>query len=133
MTNICEQFIRHRTGPNPLRHHIRRGALLRTYLNNTTRGTFPNTYFYTQAVSALSSAALSANCTTPFSQNDITKHLTCVKNLLSGISNFIVGLVFLPLRNFLEWGDPDREGRVFYVFAAILGTFAIALHFIYKG
>jgi len=62
------------------------------------------------AVSALSSAALSINW----------------------ISNFIVGLVFLPLRNFLEWGNPDNEGRVFYVFAAILGGVSVALHYIYK-
>jgi SP family facilitated glucose transporter-like MFS transporter 3 len=48
------------------------------------------------AVSALSSVGLSLNWT----------------------ANFIVGLVFLPLRNALAGGDPNKEGRVFFVFAA---------------
>ncbi|TRM62904.1 general substrate transporter [Schizophyllum amplum] len=39
---------------------------------------------------------------------------------LNWIVNFVVGLIFLPLRNFLSGGDPDKEGRVFYVFAAVL-------------
>jgi len=62
------------------------------------------------AVSALSSSALSINW----------------------IANFIVGLVFLPLQNFLKMGNPDNEGRIFYVFAAVLGGFSIALHFVYR-
>ncbi|CCM03829.1 uncharacterized protein FIBRA_05978 [Fibroporia radiculosa] len=49
------------------------------------------------AVSALSSVALSLNW----------------------IANFLVGLVFLPLRNLLSHGEHDREGRVFYVFAGM--------------
>ncbi|KAL5532926.1 HGT20 [Sanghuangporus sanghuang] len=62
------------------------------------------------AVGALSSAALSLNW----------------------IANFTVGLIFLPLRNFLAWGDPFREGRVFYVFAAALATFGFALNLVYR-
>ncbi|CAK5279489.1 unnamed protein product [Mycena citricolor] len=50
------------------------------------------------AVSALSSIALSLNW----------------------IVNFLVGLVFLPLRNLLSQGDPSKEGRVFYLFAIAL-------------
>lgn len=50
-----------------------------------------------------------------------------------GIANFIVGLIFLPLRNFLAWGDPLREGRVFYVFAAALAVFSIGLNIVYRG
>ncbi|KAJ7197227.1 general substrate transporter, partial [Mycena pura] len=50
------------------------------------------------AVSALSSIALSLNWT----------------------ANFLVGLVFLPLRNFLADGEATKEGRVFYVFAVAL-------------
>ncbi|KAL1732920.1 general substrate transporter [Schizophyllum commune] len=41
---------------------------------------------------------------------------------LNWIVNFIVGLIFLPLRNFLSGGDPEKEGRVFYVFAAVLAA-----------
>ena len=52
--------------------------------------------------------------------------------LPTGIANFIVGLVFLPLRNFLAWGDPLREGRVFYVFAAALAFFTVLLALVYK-
>ncbi|KAH8108460.1 general substrate transporter [Phellopilus nigrolimitatus] len=62
------------------------------------------------AVAALSSAALSLNW----------------------IANFAVGLVFLPLRNFLSWGDPLSEGRVFYVFAAALALFGGALNMVYR-
>ncbi len=51
----------------------------------------------------------------------------------TGIANFLVGLVFLPLRNFLAQGDPMREGRVFYVFAALLGLFTFLLFDTYKG
>ena len=38
----------------------------------------------------------------------------------TGIINFFVGLIFLQLRNLLAGGDPMKEGRVFYVFAAVL-------------
>ncbi|KZT03566.1 general substrate transporter [Laetiporus sulphureus 93-53] len=63
------------------------------------------------AVSALSSVALSLNW----------------------IANFIVGLVFLPLRNLLAQDDPDKEGRVFYVFAAMLALCTFVLFRVYRG
>ena len=50
-----------------------------------------------------------------------------------GIANFIVGLVFLPLRNFLADGDPMKEGRIFYLFAAELGFCAFVLFKFYHG
>ena len=43
-----------------------------------------------------------------------------------------MGLVFLPLRNFLAWGDPLREGRVFYVFAGALVLFGTAMNVVYR-
>jgi len=63
------------------------------------------------AVSALSSVGLSLNWT----------------------ANFLVGLVFLPLRNLLSQGDPMNEGRVFYVFAALLGFCTFVLFRVYRG
>ncbi|KIY45718.1 general substrate transporter [Fistulina hepatica ATCC 64428] len=57
------------------------------------------------AVSAMSSVALSLNW----------------------IANFFVGLVFLELRDMLAGGDALKEGRVFYVFAVILGLCMTAL------
>ncbi|KAI0807088.1 general substrate transporter [Fomes fomentarius] len=59
--------------------------------------------------------------------------LSSVGLSLNWIANFLVGLVFLPLRNFLAQGDPMREGRVFYVFAALLGLFTFLLFDTYKG
>ncbi|KAI0371781.1 general substrate transporter [Pilatotrama ljubarskyi] len=64
-----------------------------------------------QAVSALSSVGLSLNW----------------------IANFLVGLVFLPLRDFLSHGDASKEGRVFYVFAALLAFFTFMLFGLYRG
>ncbi|KAH9857800.1 general substrate transporter [Lenzites betulinus] len=64
-----------------------------------------------QAVSALSSVGLSLNWT----------------------ANFLVGLVFLPLRDFLSHGDVEKEGRVFYVFAALLAFFTFMLFGLYRG
>ncbi|CDO69032.1 hypothetical protein BN946_scf184834.g39 [Trametes cinnabarina] len=64
-----------------------------------------------QAVSALSSVALSLNW----------------------VANFLVGLVFLPLRDFLSHGDPLKEGRVFFVFAALLAFFTLMLFSLYRG
>ncbi|KAI0670661.1 general substrate transporter [Trametes maxima] len=64
-----------------------------------------------QAVSALSSVGLSLNW----------------------IANFLVGLVFLPLRDFLSHGDESKEGRVFYVFAALLAFFTFMLFSLYRG
>ncbi|KAJ7093162.1 general substrate transporter [Mycena epipterygia] len=63
------------------------------------------------AVSALSSIALSLNWT----------------------ANFLVGLVFLPLRNFLADGDATKEGRVFYVFAVALFCSMFSLSRVYRG
>ncbi|KAI6036783.1 general substrate transporter, partial [Pisolithus microcarpus] len=48
------------------------------------------------------------------------------------IMNFVVGLVFLPLRNFLANGDPTKEGRVFYVFAGALLCSSLAFSKFYK-
>ncbi|KAI6150920.1 general substrate transporter [Pisolithus tinctorius] len=48
------------------------------------------------------------------------------------IMNFVVGLVFLPLRNFLADGDPMKEGRVFYVFAVALLCSSLAFSKFYR-
>ncbi|KAI0332096.1 general substrate transporter [Cubamyces sp. BRFM 1775] len=64
-----------------------------------------------QAVSALSSVGLSLNW----------------------VANFLVGLVFLPLRDFLSHGDASKEGRVFFVFAAFLAFFTFMLFSLYRG
>ncbi|TFY76084.1 hypothetical protein EWM64_g7928 [Hericium alpestre] len=63
------------------------------------------------AVSALSSIALSMNW----------------------IANFIVALVFLPLRNFLSHGDPAAEGQVFYVFAILLSLLSLGLFYVWRA
>lgn len=52
---------------------------------------------------------------------------------LNWIANFLVGLVFLPLRNFLAHGDESKEGRVFFVFAALLAFFTFMLFGTYRG
>jgi len=52
---------------------------------------------------------------------------------LNWVANFFVGLVFLPLRNILASGDAMKEGRVFYVFAAVLSVTAGALLRVYRG
>ncbi|KAI0698474.1 general substrate transporter [Cytidiella melzeri] len=62
------------------------------------------------AVSALSSVGLSLNWT----------------------ANFLVGLVFLPLRNLLAQGDPMKEGRIFYLFAAMLAFCTFVLFRVYR-
>ncbi|KAJ7286004.1 general substrate transporter [Mycena rebaudengoi] len=62
------------------------------------------------AVSALSSIAISLNWT----------------------ANFLVGLVFLPLRNFLAGGDVTKEGRVFYVFVVALFCSMFSLSRVYR-
>ncbi|KAI0028353.1 general substrate transporter [Vararia minispora EC-137] len=64
-----------------------------------------------EAVAALSSIALSVNW----------------------ITNFLVGLTFLPLRNFLSGGKPDQEGRVFFVFVGALGLFSSVLFRAYRS
>lgn len=50
----------------------------------------------------------------------VVSALSSVALSLNWISNFIVGLAFLPLRNKLSGEDPTKEGRVFYVFAGLL-------------
>jgi len=52
---------------------------------------------------------------------------------LNWISNFLVGLGFLPLRNFLADNDPHREGRVFYVFGVLLLVVYLAWSRAYTG
>jgi len=47
--------------------------------------------------------------------------------------NFFVGLTFLPLRNFLANGDPMKEGRVFYLFAAVLFCSMFCFSRLYRG
>ncbi|KAJ7771781.1 general substrate transporter [Mycena metata] len=52
---------------------------------------------------------------------------------LNWSSNFLVGLVFLPLRNFLADGDATKEGRVFYIFAILLFSSMFSLSRVYRG
>ncbi|KAH0830441.1 general substrate transporter [Lanmaoa asiatica] len=52
---------------------------------------------------------------------------------LNWIINFFVGLIFLQVRNLLAHGDPMKEGRVFYVFAAVLLCSASCFLRLYKG
>ncbi|KAF8436896.1 general substrate transporter [Boletus edulis BED1] len=52
---------------------------------------------------------------------------------MSWIINFFVGLVFLQVRNLLAHGDPMKEGRVFYVFAAVLFCSAWSFSRLYRG
>ncbi|KAF4604021.1 hypothetical protein EYR40_001205 [Pleurotus pulmonarius] len=52
---------------------------------------------------------------------------------LNWIANFFVGLVFLPLRNFLSGASHDKDGRVFYLFALILALSMGALSRVYRG
>ncbi|KAI0747840.1 general substrate transporter [Daedaleopsis nitida] len=59
--------------------------------------------------------------------------LSSVGLSLNWVANFLVGLVFLPLRNLLADGDPLKEGRVFYVFAALLAFFTFMLFQTYRG
>lgn len=52
---------------------------------------------------------------------------------LNWIANFFVGLIFLPLRNFLSGASHDKDGRVFYLFAFILALSMGALSRVYRG
>ena len=52
---------------------------------------------------------------------------------LNWIANFIVGLVFLPLRNLLSGGDAGKEGRVFFVFAVVLLIMMSIVRVAYRG
>lgn len=53
--------------------------------------------------------------------------------MYTGVANFLVGLVFLPLRNMLAEGDPMKEGRIFYLFAGLLAFCTIVLFKFYRG
>ncbi|KAG2157578.1 general substrate transporter [Suillus bovinus] len=52
---------------------------------------------------------------------------------LNWSSNFVIGLIFLPLRNLLASGDSMKEGRVFYVFAAALLCTTLWFSKLYRG
>ncbi|KAN0075282.1 General substrate transporter [Tylopilus felleus] len=52
---------------------------------------------------------------------------------LNWIINFFIGLIFLQVRNLLAHGDPMKEGRVFYLFAAILFCSALCFSRVYRG
>ncbi|KAJ3553577.1 hypothetical protein NM688_g3534 [Phlebia brevispora] len=59
--------------------------------------------------------------------------LSSVGLSLNWVANFLVGLVFLPLRNLLAQGDPMKEGRIFYLFAAMLAFCTVVLFKFYRG
>ncbi|KAJ3482500.1 hypothetical protein NLI96_g6940 [Meripilus lineatus] len=59
--------------------------------------------------------------------------LSSVGLSLNWVANFIVGLVFLPLRNMLAGGDPLKEGRVFYVFSLVMLFCTFVLLKVYRG
>lgn len=66
---------------------------------------------------------------------DDAKAIPVVSSLslsLSWITNFIVAVSFLPLRDLLSNGD-EGEGRVFYVFGAILAAAALGIGRAYRG
>lgn len=63
----------------------------------------------------------------------LSLHLASGLTSNSGIANFIVGLVFLPLRNFLAGGDMLKEGRIFYVFVILLFSSTFMLSRMYRG
>lgn len=58
--------------------------------------------------------------------------LSTVALSLNWISNFAVGLLFLPLRNLLSGGDRFREGRVFYLFGLLLLSSSFVLSRMYR-
>ena len=49
-----------------------------------------------------------------------------------GVCNFIVGVSFLPLRNFLSGGETEYEGRVFYLFGSLLLVTYLVLYRLYE-
>ncbi|KAF7974057.1 hypothetical protein HWV62_13459 [Athelia sp. TMB] len=61
-----------------------------------------------------------------------TSTLSTIGLSFNWIVNFLVALVFLPLRNFLAGGDATQEGKVFYVFAAVLAVTAGVLLRVYR-
>lgn len=58
--------------------------------------------------------------------------LSSIALSLNWVVNFMVGLSFLPLRNFLSSGDPFKEGRVFLVFAFLLFALSFWLARIFR-
>lgn len=58
--------------------------------------------------------------------------LSSVALSLNWIINFLVGLIFLPLRRLLSGGDALKEGRVFYVFGSVLFLVMLMLSRVYK-
>jgi hypothetical protein len=84
-----------------------------------------------KAVSAISAVALSLNCKSHLLSKNHYQLFTHTHQ--PGISNFFVGLVFLPLRSLLSGNDPLKEGRVFYVFAGVLAVGMVSLLRVYRG
>lgn len=80
-----------------------------------------------QAVSSLSAVALSLNC------KSVQSWIHTSSNRATGIVNFAVGLVFLPLRKLLSGGDVAKEGRVFYVFGIVLFVSMFTLSRVYNS
>lgn len=50
----------------------------------------------------------------------------------AGIVNFLVGFLFLPLRNLLSGGDRYLEGRVFYLFGFLFLSSFVVLFRVYR-
>lgn len=85
-----------------------------------------------QAVSSLSSVALSLNCRRCITLDQESNSLTDVLFEPTGIVNFCVGLIFLPIRNLISGGDMLKEGRVFYIFVVVLSLSTFFLFRTYK-
>jgi len=58
--------------------------------------------------------------------------LTSIALSMNWVCNFVVGLSFLPLRNFLSGGRTEHEGRVFYLFGSLLLVSYLVLYRLYK-
>lgn len=54
-------------------------------------------------------------------------------DIVLGFVNFFVGLFFLPLSHWLSDNNPYKEGRVFYLFAAVFFVSFIAFLRAYKA
>lgn len=51
---------------------------------------------------------------------------------VAGLVNFLVGFLFLPLRNLLSGGERYLEGRIFYLFGFLFLASYVALFRVYK-